>query len=96
VNTIPGSLNAFNDLDTAITGLAVNDPDAVSLTTSLHIEHGILNVAAVSGGAAVAGSGTSTGAVDFRNGELVVRDWRRLAEIGQFNPRYLHLKKPPL
>jgi CRP-like cAMP-binding protein len=35
-------------------------------------------------------------AVDFRNGELVVRDWRRLAEIGQFNPRYLHLKKPPL
>ncbi|MEH2470094.1 hypothetical protein V1281_000657 [Nitrobacteraceae bacterium AZCC 2161] len=60
MNTIPGSLNAFNDLDTAITGLAVNDPDAVSLTTSLHIEHGILNVAAVSGGAAVAGSGTST------------------------------------
>jgi CRP-like cAMP-binding protein len=35
-------------------------------------------------------------AVDFRNGELVVRNWRRLAEIGQFNPRYLHLKNPPL
>ena len=35
-------------------------------------------------------------AVDFRNGELVVRNWSRLAEIGQFNPRYLHLKKPPL
>ncbi|XIA63307.1 Crp/Fnr family transcriptional regulator [Bradyrhizobium sp. TZ2] len=35
-------------------------------------------------------------AVDFRNGEVVVRNWRRLAEIGQFNPRYLHLKKPPL
>jgi CRP-like cAMP-binding protein len=35
-------------------------------------------------------------AVDFRNGELVVRNWRRLAEVGQFNPRYLHLKKPPL
>jgi transcription initiation factor IIE alpha subunit len=32
---------------------------------------------------------------DFRNGALVVRNWRRLAEIGQFNPGYLHLKKPP-
>lgn len=34
--------------------------------------------------------------VDFHNGELVVRNWRRLAEIGQFDPCYLHLKKPPL
>jgi CRP-like cAMP-binding protein len=33
-------------------------------------------------------------AVDFQNGELVVRNWQRLAEIGQFNPGYLHLKKP--
>lgn len=34
-------------------------------------------------------------AVDLRNGELVIRNWRALAETGQFNPRYLHLKKPP-
>jgi hypothetical protein len=35
-------------------------------------------------------------AVDFQNGELVVRNWQRLAAIGQFDPGYLHLKKPPL
>jgi len=35
-------------------------------------------------------------AVDFQKGELVVRNWKRLAEISQFNPGYLHLKKPPL
>jgi CRP-like cAMP-binding protein len=34
--------------------------------------------------------------VDFGNGQLVVRNWRRLVETGQFDPRYLHLKKPPL
>jgi CRP-like cAMP-binding protein len=34
-------------------------------------------------------------AVDFRNGELVVKNWARLAQLGQFDPHYLHLKKPP-
>jgi CRP-like cAMP-binding protein len=34
--------------------------------------------------------------VDFDNGELIVRNWPRLAATGQFDPRYLHLKKPPL
>lgn len=34
-------------------------------------------------------------AVDLQKGELDVRNWQRLAEIGQFNPSYLHLKKPP-
>ena len=33
-------------------------------------------------------------AADFQRGEIVVRSWRRLAEVGQFNPGYLHLKKP--
>ena len=33
-------------------------------------------------------------AVDFQKGVLVVRNWKRLAELGQFNPGYLHLKKP--
>ena len=35
-------------------------------------------------------------AVDFQKGELDVRNWQRLRELGQFNPSYLHLKKPPL
>jgi 3-keto-L-gulonate-6-phosphate decarboxylase len=29
-------------------------------------------------------------------GALKVKSWRRLAEIGQFDPDYLHLRKPPL
>jgi CRP-like cAMP-binding protein len=33
--------------------------------------------------------------VDFQRGELEVKNWKRLAEISQFNPSYLHLKKPP-
>ena len=32
---------------------------------------------------------------DLRRGVLVVQNWKRLAETGQFNPSYLHLKKPP-
>jgi CRP-like cAMP-binding protein len=35
-------------------------------------------------------------AMDFQNGDLIVKNWRRLAEIGQFDPHYLHLKKPAL
>jgi CRP-like cAMP-binding protein len=33
--------------------------------------------------------------VDFQKGVLVLKNWKRLAEIGQFNPGYLHLRKPP-
>lgn len=33
---------------------------------------------------------------DLRSGQLVVKNWSRLAEIGQFNPGYLHLRKPPV
>jgi CRP-like cAMP-binding protein len=33
-------------------------------------------------------------AVDFQHGGLIVRNWRRLAEIGEFDPHYLHLKRP--
>ena len=32
--------------------------------------------------------------VDFQRGELDVQDWEGLVEIGEFNPSYLHLKKP--
>ena len=35
-----------------------------------------------------------TGAMDLKDGTLHVRDWRRTSELGQFNPSYLHLKKP--
>jgi hypothetical protein len=59
VNAVPGSLDAQNGLDAAIIGLAVSDVDAVSLTTSLHVDHGTLSVAAV-GGATVIGSGTGS------------------------------------
>ncbi len=59
VNTVPGALSVDGAHDAAITGLAVSDVDAAALTTSLHVEHGTLTVAAV-GGAAVVGSGTGT------------------------------------
>src|ERR1700710_3148505 len=36
----------------------------------------------------------TSGAMDFQNGELIVKHWATLAEIGQFDPHYLHLKKP--
>jgi CRP-like cAMP-binding protein len=38
----------------------------------------------------------ASNSVDFRYGVLTVHNWRKLSQIGQFNPRYLHLKKPPL
>jgi CRP-like cAMP-binding protein len=33
--------------------------------------------------------------VDFQRGVLRVSDWDRLAEMAQFDPGYLHQKKPP-
>jgi VCBS repeat-containing protein len=59
VNTIPGSINAALYAAVAITGLAVHDVDASSLTTTLHVDQGTLTVAAI-GGAVVSGSGSST------------------------------------
>jgi CRP-like cAMP-binding protein len=35
-----------------------------------------------------------TGAMEFRNGTLTVLDWKKLAELGDFDPSYLNLKKP--
>jgi CRP-like cAMP-binding protein len=35
-----------------------------------------------------------TGAVDLRSNELVVHDWKRLVELGDFDSNYLHLKRP--
>lgn len=39
----------------------------------------------------------ATGSVEFRDGLLTVKNWDRLAKVGEFDPLYLHLKKlPPL
>jgi CRP-like cAMP-binding protein len=35
-----------------------------------------------------------TSAMEFRNGILTVRDWKRLTEIGEFDAAYLHLPVP--
>jgi Crp-like helix-turn-helix domain len=34
--------------------------------------------------------------VEFHRGVLHIKNWDRLAKIGQFNPAYLHLKKAPI
>jgi CRP-like cAMP-binding protein len=36
----------------------------------------------------------ATGAMDFRGNELIVRDWKHLVELGDFDSNYLHLKRP--
>ena len=59
VNTVPGAFSTATGVDHAIAGLSVNDVDATSMTTTLHVDHGTLAVAAI-GGVTVAGSGTGT------------------------------------
>ena len=34
--------------------------------------------------------------MEFQRGLLHIRNWERLIEIAQFNPSYLHQKRPPL
>ena len=36
-----------------------------------------------------------TNAMEFRNGQLSVRDWKRLMDIGEFDPTYLHIRASP-
>jgi hypothetical protein len=59
VNTVPGAFSAAAGVDHAIAGLSVSDVDATTMTTTLHVDHGTLAVAAL-GGAIVGGSGTGT------------------------------------
>jgi Ca2+-binding RTX toxin-like protein len=60
VNTIPtGALSTPAGLDFAIHGLSVSDVDSPQLTTTLHVDHGTLTVAAI-GGAIISGSGSGT------------------------------------
>ena len=35
-----------------------------------------------------------TGSMDWRGGHLHVHDWRRMVELGEFDPGYLHLRRP--
>jgi CRP-like cAMP-binding protein len=32
--------------------------------------------------------------MEFQHGKLTVKNWDGLMELGQFDPQYLHLKKP--
>ena len=36
-----------------------------------------------------------TGAVDWRRGRLIIKDWPRLSGIARFDPQYLHLRSLP-
>ena len=60
VNTVPGAQSTNEDVSKVITGLSVADSDAGSgsITVTLSVTNGILNV--VGGTATIAGSGTAT------------------------------------
>jgi hypothetical protein len=32
--------------------------------------------------------------MDFRSGMLTIMDWKRLVGVAEFDPGYLHLKRP--
>lgn len=36
-----------------------------------------------------------SGSVDFRAGQIEIRNWRRLVKLGDFDPTYLHIRKFP-
>lgn len=36
-----------------------------------------------------------SGCVDFRAGQIEIRNWRRLVKLGDFDPTYLHIRKLP-
>jgi len=38
----------------------------------------------------------TTGSVDFRDGTLTIKNWDKLAKLGEFDPGYLHVKKVPM
>jgi CRP-like cAMP-binding protein len=37
----------------------------------------------------------ASGFADFRHGQIIIRDWDSLVALAEFNPAYLHLKRPP-
>ncbi|MBJ7408504.1 MAG: Crp/Fnr family transcriptional regulator, partial [Bradyrhizobium sp.] len=36
-----------------------------------------------------------SGAMDLRDGELIVQKWRELQRLGDFSPAYLHQRRQP-
>ncbi len=34
--------------------------------------------------------------LEFRNGQIQIKNWSKLKEFGEFDPAYLHLRKPPI
>lgn len=36
----------------------------------------------------------ASGTADLQNGRIMIREWETLSSIGQFQPTYLHLRKP--
>jgi uncharacterized delta-60 repeat protein len=59
VATVPAGFSTPDNIDHAITGLSVSDPDSTFLLTFITVQHGTLTIAAV-GGAFVSGSGTGS------------------------------------
>ena len=59
VNTVPGAQSVEEDTNLAIAGVMVADADSASLTTTLSVEHGKLDVANVLG-LGISGDGTSS------------------------------------
>ena len=57
VHTVPGPLGTLADVDLAITGVSISDPDSASLLTFVKVDHGTLTVTEADG-AFVFGSGT--------------------------------------
>ena len=34
------------------------------------------------------------GTMELRNGILTIKDWKKLTELGEFDPSYLNLRRP--
>src|SRR5262249_2008126 len=73
--TVPGAQTAYEDVDRAIKGVKVGDPDGGSLKVTLTAAHGKLTLKAAAGsGVSVSGSGTAkivlTGGVAELNAAL--------------------------
>jgi autotransporter-associated beta strand protein len=57
--TVPGARTAFQNVDLALGGISVTDPDDANLTVTLQVSHGTLTLGAVAG-LTVGGNGTSS------------------------------------
>jgi hypothetical protein len=63
--TVPAAQTAYEDVDLAIRGIAVGDPDGGNLTVTLSVGHGTLTLGTTAG---LTVSGIGTGAVTFSGG----------------------------